>query len=515
MVRSFDRDLLEVLLADVAQAPAFDAARRVARDRGHPRRPDSLRVRRFARGNLWQSWWREEPAVALNALPLALDELLRRVAGAAERRGDDVERLAALASLKASEAETLFDRLYRRADQAFDLSACQTLLDILEEPERTPLITSSLRRRRDDRRQYLRARGRWSAEDLASGRYLVPAGVEERYAELLGPNEVRMLNLHARGGSGKTAQLNWLIGRRLVPDYQARGRIACAKVDFDTVDPVQATIRPWLVMAEIAAQLDDQLPDRPFGEFLDEFEQYTPLLRPPSPDDDQALAAARLVASLPPDFAEQAMQRFRSVLAEGSRNRPVVLILDTLEEIHLRPDGNLAALFSAFASILVAVPSVRMVLAGRHPIEQILGDVSTRLSEFRTVTVKAFTRDEADRYLSSMRGLESADVREAIVAKAGGDPFLLAMLADVAQGRPGMLPAEFADYEADLVYLVRRVIRRIQEPGVRLAAALRRGPARPELRVRARRHAAVPPAGDGGGLRRRRTRGRRVRDGRR
>ena len=433
-------------------------------------RTSHYRVTAGSRSAHWKEWWTADPGVDSTAVPAELAELLRRLAGLAAEQGQVLEQLAATVLVDPAAAVELFTAAYGRADAKADLVACQDLIDVLSDPDRQSLLTPAVRELRTVQQSYLQARQRFSTEWFSSARYLEPSGVEHRYFELLSPGGPRTMNLYARGGRGKTMQLRWLVSRRLVPDASvgglAGGRIPCALVDFDFVDPVNATRDPWLLLTEIAGQLDTQLATPLFGNLLDQIGWAAPLLRQQAATDVRVASAGVRLREQSPDTPARVVRRFREILAGRPADQPILLIFDTIEEIHLRPEGDLRALVAMLDELLTGIPAVRIILSGRYPIREILGDVADLLPGMQAVEVRSFTARMAHRYLSG-RGIPSGPVRDAVAEKADGDPFLLSLLADVVQVQPALSPAEIRRYPADVVYLINRVVRRIPERGVR------------------------------------------------
>jgi len=108
---------------------------------------------------------------------------------------------------------------------------------------------------------------------LRRKRALGAAGLQERAARLLSPSGPQVWQLFAPGGSGKTMQLQCLVARHCAPEG-----IPCARVDFDDLDPVNVARYPWLLLLEVADQLDRRWPKRVF-ERLDRFASYRSLAR--------------------------------------------------------------------------------------------------------------------------------------------------------------------------------------------------------------------------------------------
>lgn len=471
VVSSFDRRLAESELLSDAGAATFDEVIAMTDVEPVPRQSEVYRVRPAARSRYWSAWWPAGGSVAPTDLPPDLRALLEDLARYYDEHKQSLDLLAQRCLIQPDLAKELFLDLYHQADTAFNLPECRDLIDVLSDPDRISLLPQSLLDLRNDKLAYLRARGLWSAAYFHTAQFSEPAGVGAVYAGLLGPDGPRVLNLHAPGGRGKTMQLRWLIARRLVPssaaDGLAGGRIPCALVDFDDIDPINATRYPWLVLLEVAAQLNDQLSSPPFSPLLEENGWAMPLLRRNPADPSRADAASLRVHSPGAREATRVPEKFERVLDEHFRDSPVVIVFDTLEEIHLRPQGDLQALLDVVGTLLDRVRGLRLVLAGRHPVSEILGSAAASLPDMIEMEVCPFTDLEADHYLGVLRGIENPSTRQAIAAKAAGDPFLLAMLADVVQERPQLSTTELMQYPADVIYLIRRVVNRIHEPGVR------------------------------------------------
>jgi cellulose synthase operon protein C len=485
VVRTFDRDLFDrVLAADAAglDLPAFDEFVRVREVEALPRSPDVFQLRQEARSEHWRAWW-DEAGASPAEIPKALGRLLGRLVAYYGKTGNRVDLLAQLALVDHEKAEALFRELYREADARFDLAGCQDLIDVLSDPVRAPFLGKELTAARNDRTTYLRARSLWSAEFHRTETFVEPKNTLAVYEKLMDAKRRRVLNLHAPGGRGKTTQLRWLIARNLVPERAwpeghpfGDGRIPCARVDFDLVDPITATKYAWLVLLEVAAQLNQQLPKAPFNELLEEYGWATPLI-PRNPHDSSRVgAASRRITNQAGDAAGPVVRRFGRTLNDSAGDAPVVLVFDTLEEVHIRPRGDLVNLIRLLRQVLDGCPGVRLILSGRTSVAEILKKVADELPAMREVKVPFLSRREADLYLADRRGLEDAEVRRAIVAKAGehpgvedsrgSDPFVLSLLADEVQARPGLTPKEIRSYPADAIRLIRRVVDRIEEPGV-------------------------------------------------
>jgi cellulose synthase operon protein C len=475
VVRTFEERIFDrILAAGVREdgVPAFGDFVRLAEVEHLPRTDGVFQLRRAARSTNWKAWWPEDASA--DVLPPDLEGLVRELVEYYSSNGSPADQLAQLALVDHQSAVALLQKLFRDADRRFDLAACQDLIDGLSDPDRTPLLGTKLLSVRNDRASYLRARGLWSSAYLRTETFVEPAGVLAGYERFLAGERGRVLNLHARGGLGKTMQLRWLIARQLVPEKERpkghafnNGRIACATVDFDLVHPVNAAKYPWLVLLEIAAQLNHQLPKAPFNELLESYGWAVPLLRRNPTDVARIEAASRRIRSEGERAAQLMVRKFTGPLKDAVGNAPVLLVLDTLEEVHLRPQGDLAGLLGLLRDVLDACKTIQLILSGRYSVVEILGQAAAACGPMAEATIKPLTPKEAARYLEDRRGLRRPPLRAAIVDKAQGDPYILSLLADEAQARPDLSAAEVASYPADTIYLIRRVINRIEEPAVR------------------------------------------------
>ncbi|NUT53542.1 MAG: hypothetical protein HOV94_40580, partial [Saccharothrix sp.] len=343
-VRTFDRGLYDaVLAAGDGDFPAFDDFVRLPEVERVPRSVGLHRLSDTYRATYWNAWWDDEPGLS-RTLPDELDDLTRRLA--AHFRGPDrpLELLAQLALIAPAEAEELFQNEFRKADDEFDLARCQDLLNALCDAHRAAVLDPALVELHDDRTTYLRARSQSSSDFLWTGTFYETPGTLEVYGALFRDAGPRVLELHAPAGSGKTMELRWLLSRLLVPErspLRGRGRTPGEKADFDFLDPVNDTRHPWLVLLDVAAQLNQQLPGSPFQEFLEAYGWAAALLPREVADPDRAAAASRRLRNQRARLARSVPNRFITTLNSVLGDRPVVLVFDTLEEVHLRPQGDL------------------------------------------------------------------------------------------------------------------------------------------------------------------------------
>ncbi|MFE9747262.1 peptidoglycan-binding protein [Saccharothrix saharensis] len=466
VVHTFDRDVYDAVLkvGGVPGFPDFDEFVQLAEVERVPRSIGLHRLRDGLRSTYWHAWWDDGPDFT-GTLPDELEDLVRRLADHYRNPYRPHELLTQLALIAPAEAKELFEDLFQAADDRFDIAGCQDLLNALCDAHRTAVLDPALVELHDDRTTYLRARSHSSNDFLRTGTFYETSGTLTAYQELLSDEGPRVLELHAPAGSGKTMELRWLLSRVLVPQRSPlrRGRIPVAKSDFDFLDPVNVTRHPWLVLLDAAVQLNQQLPGSPFQEFLEAYGWAAPLLRREVVDRERAAAASRRLRNQRARLARSVPNRFVSTLNGVLGDQPVVLIFDTLEEVHLRPQGDLDALLVLLRSLHDRCPGARLVLSGRYPPSGESDDVPRPTA--RRVP-GPFTTADSEGYLR-LRGILDPPVRDAVVTKAGGNPFKLSLLADLVQQQPSLSPDQIQQHDADLIYLVLRVINRVEDPHVR------------------------------------------------
>jgi tetratricopeptide (TPR) repeat protein len=461
-VRSFDRTLFEtVLRPDPAgsDAPPFEQIIQRSQIEAVGE-PGVFRMRAAARDESLAGWWQGESGADV---PEALTELSRRLVAYYQAAGNRIETLYHLVVVDRDQARELFMALYREADDRFDLAACQDVLDCLDTRTRLPLLGPELASQLDDREAYLRARAAWSADYYRTKNFLEAGGARARFEAMLDGRGAAVMELHAPGGRGKSMQLRWLIARYCLPEPR---RIACARLDFDIIDPITAARSPWLVILELAAQLNPQMPGKPLSELLASYGEFSGVLRR-----EVGLETAGLTTELDTRQVELAgviTTRFATALAENSIGRPILVVFDTLEELVLRPEASPAELITDLVRVQAVCPDLRIILSGRYPISAVLADMPVRFPRLDTFEVDGFTAGEAARYLTELRGLAAGELIDAVIEKAGGLPFKLALFADVLELDPTFTIDQVGSYEQiDLLYLMERVIKRIEDPRVR------------------------------------------------
>jgi len=308
------------------------------------------------------------------------------------------------------------------------------------------------------------------------------------------------LHLVGDGGMGKTMLL-----RRIKAQLASAWGLATAGVDFDHLHRDYPTRAPGLLLSGLAEELrlwDDKNVENTFSEF-DNAILIVDNTIARRLSDPQGLAGDR--GRLPPrplrlfvdalkliaqtDVSPEVLHRRKTLYDAPPANlsgkvRPL-LILDTCEELaRIRVDGtlpdNVDATFDVLEKIHLAVPSLRVIFAGRRPLAQ-RGHggwefAGCRLPErkwLRRFDVRGFTRAEAlgflDHFHQQNRGVRP-DLRELILSfsvasEPGSDPsdrtrynpYDLDMFAELVCGDPAIDSARLRDTPRT-IYVRERII---------------------------------------------------------
>jgi hypothetical protein len=489
VLRYITRDLARVVTGSA------EAARRLVE---HPL------VQGGGRGRADELWTIPEPLrKALISGWADADEVWALVAGVPGEAGG-LEALYARLSAAGTRASALDDLTteFTGAIRDNDVPHAHDLLRLLEE---WPVAEADEARTRHDRLvPQLRRHSRALPDREATASYLERGFEQPVWTLLLDDPRRWMLHLHAPGGRGKTMFVKNVLGRRC-PDRD----IPVARIDFDYVARLGiATTEPWRLLLSVAAQLDPQLPNSPFTYMLDSYASLQDVVRP------EALPRIRPTAGMDPnrvvdetaiDAARQVPLKFRTELATAVGTGPVVVALDTVENVLHTAGADLGPVLAAFDDIVhgdpsdpldEGVPGLRLIVSGRFdlagdrpvpgglteprmpefrerwlgsdPDQRVLGGTQVRLGQaVISLGIPGFSPDEARRFLTAQQPPIPADVVTAIVARTHENPMKLALLAEYVQRNPGVSAGTIdAIDEIDLFYLVDRVVDHITDSRV-------------------------------------------------
>lgn len=409
--------------------------------------------------------------------PAGLDSLYARLSGARTRT-------AALAELEREFAAALTDA---------DVPRAHDLVRLLDEWPVAEVTEARLLRDRLAPR--LRRHSRGLRDREATARYLERDFEAELRSMLRTDRRRWLIQLHGPGGRGKTVLLKNLLSR-----WCPRHDIPVARIDFDHVAQLGiATAEPWRLLLALAAQLDPQLPRSPFGRLLASYDLVPAVTQPEAlprvaPGAVAAPAAGR--DELDVYAAREVPRAFRGELAAAVGAGPVVIALDTVENVLHAEGADLGPLLAELAATRrEGVPGLRVILSGRYDLtgdrpapgggrrprvpgfrERFAGapeeterarwgTTEVRLArEVATLEIPGFTPEEARRFLAERGGLTDPAIVAAIVARTHDNPMKLDLLAEYVHRNPEVTAETIASFaRIDLFYLVDRVVDRIAD----------------------------------------------------
>ena len=479
VVRIFDENLVDSIFraqvpgADAESVPfsvltSYDFVRRV------PRSDGVYSLLPASRKQYYDAWWESSgarAAVPRSEVPPALRELSLKLLEHYAALGDDgkLDLLAQQVFVDKEKACDLFEDLYEAADSAFNLARCSDIINVLSGFENVlgPVLAKEL----NDKRRYLEARSLWANEYYQTVSYYDRKELSSELETFLAGNASAedekkwILHLHAPGGMGKTMFVRWLIARRCAPEPHT---IPCGRVDFDFVNRITVSQHRWQLFLKIADELEKQIPGNYFHSLIGRFTDYHRILT----HQQSQSGTSPTTTHLPPreKLEEEMLYLFGNALRDAHLDKPIVLIFDTLEEVILYYPENLLEIVRQVNTLRKAFPNVLLVLSGRYDLTESEPETTTRrLPQFneefgavtQTIRVEPFEREEAFGFLR-LRGITDDRPLEAVVDRAEGNPFKLALFADILLDDPEIDAETIRSYQsADLHYLIERVLARI------------------------------------------------------
>ncbi|WP_239393458.1 hypothetical protein [Frankia sp. CiP3] len=500
----FDRIIFEDILmpgVGLADSPRLDELERWGLVEKLPGRAGLFRLEPVEREHRLNTWLPADPGTDNWD---RLKRLSTELADHQRTQGSWLEYLRHLMLADPAEAKKLFAAEFDAADRTRDFARFRDALDVLDDPFRIDL--AELCALHDERADYLLRQQYWSVDHRRSTYFLPPHGWRELVERLLsGADGVRGWDMFGADGSGKTMSLRWLIARRCVPAYP-EGSVAddgqpadipCARIDLEVVDPVVLARHPWLILLPIARQLQIHRATRHFQWISDRYERFTGLLSR-SDSSEQLAAAAQTLPDGPIGehgrpgayIRHRATADFIAKLNAASRDLPVVVVIDTIDELLNVGEDETRALLRLLADVHRACPALRLIFAGRHP-GLIAGNVVTTgdhsgdagdadapvwFAGFEAIEVPGFDDPTAECYLREKRGIDDDESVARGVREAGGSPLALALYAerhadpetDPFKRHWGVTPDDLETAgQHDLPRLIETVLGRISEGAVR------------------------------------------------
>lgn len=488
LLRSFDVNLYEktlrLVVPDGAPEMSFEQFSRSLSVEPVPRADGIFRVKDDVRKGYFSEWHRDvvAPDAPLGPAMLRDSPFYQNLltAYAADEQDHALDLLGIQILTDPKDAEAKFLQQVEATDSNFDLARYNDFVKLLE--DRSQLLSPALLKLSRQHRQYLKARSLFEQDYYQTGFYYARQSVVKAFDKLLAGGQKELpqwiFHLYATGGMGKTMFVKWLISRHCVPN-----KIPIARLDFDYLDLQTVSRYPWLLILEVASQLNQQIVDSPFNETLSSYWHLASLLRPRGEawNDKERANLEEEARSSEATLSYTLVNRFADSLQESGFKETFVVALDTLEVIVLRQKRSLMAVIKGLAAIRASYAGMRLLLSGRYNLLERLPDFNTQFAQ-QTVAheLKPFTATEARRYLTQKRELKSRSIVNAIIRKCessspkgadgrtvGSNPFKLSLFADLYQQKEVETSRDILSYpRTDFAYLIHRIIERIKEPEV-------------------------------------------------
>ena len=225
------------------------------------------------------------------------------------------------------------------------------------------------------------------------------------------------LFIHGPGGCGKSTLIaQFILEHAEIPE---QARFPFAYLDFDR--PGLVPEEPVTLLSEIMRQLVIQFPDAQssYSRLTEAWSSRVELAGDATAEDGPEPTA-------PVHFSETFVEDFAAFVANlKNDDQPLLLVLDTFEEVQFRSRAYADEVLSFLNRIQAVVPRLRTVLSGR-------AEIHTSRFKVRTLSIGNFDRDAALGFLKS-RGIENPTAAEAIFDQVGGSPLVLRLAADVAR----------------------------------------------------------------------------------
>jgi hypothetical protein len=273
------------------------------------------------------------------------------------------------------------------------------------------------------------------------------------------------LHIHGPGGVGKST----LIAKLIVEHARAleRDQFPFVYLDFDR--PEISSQQPLSLLVEAVRQIGIQYPDAQErceslrGRWLADLSKRQQMV---------SAKSDALHDSGSSNLMDRATHDFATLIATLNANdRPVLLVLDTFEEVQYRSDQEVTEVWRLLEILQPRIPRLRVVIAGR-----------AELADWKIDDMPLDDLDDeaAIGYLQH-RGISDAKLARRLVQQVGGSPLSLKLAAEVAIAEhldgDGTLPINTREYlffrvsaEAIQRQLYKRILSHIHNEDVKRLA---------------------------------------------
>ena len=224
------------------------------------------------------------------------------------------------------------------------------------------------------------------------------------------------LLIYGPGGVGKsTLVARFILEHARLPEDR---RFPFAYLDFDRPEINES--EPLSLLSEAVRQLGVQYPEAQAAASALQSRWRAEFGQALSSPQSSVLAAGDEL----PNVLDRAALDFAHLIATlGATDQPVVVVLDTLEELQFAVGARLNTIWPLLEAMRRYAPRLRVVLSGRGEIEGRKVDA---------MPLPGLDRDAAVAYLRA-RGVPSEEVARRLADRLGGSPLSLKLAADLAQ----------------------------------------------------------------------------------
>ena len=295
------------------------------------------------------------------------------------------------AATEPEKAIPYFEECFQHADDLADFSHCHALIEALNAQIRFrgPKFSEAC----DRRNRYLQTR-LYFLEPLRKTKFFVRRkAAEKNIGDMIDRPEASVckpwiFHLHATGGLGKTTLLNRLIARDLVPR-----KVPVARLDFDDPGVQDVLVYPMRLLSAILGQWTQQMGRNVLSSSADLLES----------------------ANGTPQWNPAILADVRLDLQGANIQDPMLVVLDTLEDVTLLHREWLTICIETLSEIHAEIPKLTVILSGRYNMKdkgQVLTDVNSVVYE-----LPYFTNEEGADYLK-LRGITDSGMKSAIMSRA-------------------------------------------------------------------------------------------------
>jgi hypothetical protein len=259
----------------------------------------------------------------------------------------------------------------------------------------------------------------------------ISASIRRQVREIFSLNERAPLLIYGPGGTGKSTLLAKFILEHAELDESLR--FPFAYLDFDR--PGLLAEEPLTLLAEVVRQLGTQYSEKK-DYCLELREEMLREISPPSSKDAGEALRPQGVNTPSEKIQNRFLSEFQNLLHQiGVQEKPVLLVLDTFEEVQFRSQNYVIGLWSFLNRLQEQVPKLRVVLAGRARVKNIK-TVDVHLSELDPPAAAA---------LLLSYGVTDEAVSAKVVKQVGGNPLSLKLAGELlrkegprSEGIPGL-----------------------------------------------------------------------------